>query len=391
MTQKLLGKFLSPQPRDRGTLPESPNPAAADKPLELCVVIPTFNEADNIARLIERLSETLAGIAWEAVVVDDESPDGTAEVVRAIAQTDRRVRILKRMGRRGLSSACLEGMLASAAPAIAVIDADLQHDEALLPDMLAALREDDLDLVVGSRFVPGGGTGDWSAQRLKASHLATRLSRLLLNVDLEDPMSGYFIIRRDAMEAAVPHVSGVGFKILLDLVASSPQPLKIRELPYEFRERQAGESKLDLWIAWQFLMMLWDKRLGRILPARFVSFSLVGTIGVLVHFVILSLLFRTAGVDFVVSQAIAAIGAMTGNFLLNNLLTYREKRLHGRQMLHGWFTFTLACGVGGVANVGIAAALFHGDIGWILSALAGIIVGAVWNYAVTSFYTWGRG
>lgn len=364
--------------------------ADPDKPLELCIVVPTFNEADNIARLIERLAETLEGLEWEAVVVDDWSPDGTAEVVRRIARTDRRVRILKRMGRRGLSSACLEGMLATAAPHIAVIDADLQHDEALLPAMLETLREEGLDLVVGSRFVAGGGTGTWSDRRLKASRLASWLSHRLVDVDLADPMSGYFVIRREALESAVPHVSGVGFKILLDLVASSPRPLRIRELPYQFRERQAGESKLDLLTAWQFLMMLWDKRLGRFVPARFVSFSLVGGVGVLVHFVILSLLFHAAGVDFVASQAVAAIGAMTGNFLLNNLLTYRDQRLRGRQMLRGWLTFTLACSVGAVANVGIAAALFRGDVGWFLSALAGVVVGAVWNYAVTAFYTWGR-
>ena len=197
------------------------------------------------------------------------------------------------------------------------------------------------------------------------------------------------MIRREAMESALQHVSGVGFKILLDLVASSPRPLKIRELPYRFRERQAGESKLDLLIAWQFLMMLWDKRLGRFMPARFVSFSLIGALGVLVHFAILGFLFRSVGADFVLAQAIATLGAMTGNFLLNNLLTYRDRRLHGRQLLRGWLTFTLACSVGAVANVGIAAALFHGDVGWFLSALAGVIVGAVWNYAATSFYTWG--
>jgi dolichol-phosphate mannosyltransferase len=159
-------------------------------------------------------------------------------------------------------------------------------------------------------------------------------------------MSGYFMIRREAMEPALHHVSGVGFKILLDLVASSPRPLKIRELPYEFRERQAGESKLDLLIVWQFLMMLWDKRLGRVMPARFVSFSLIGALGVVVHFAILSLLFQAAGADFVVSQALAAVGAMTGNFLLNNLLTYRDQRLRGGAMLRGWLTFTLACSVG---------------------------------------------
>lgn len=354
-------------------------------------MVPTFNEADNVARLIGQLSQTLEGIAWEAIVVDDESPDGTADAVRKIARCDRRVRILKRMGRRGLSSACLEGMLATAAPNIAVIDADFQHDEALLPVMLKALSEEDLDLVVGSRFVPGGGTGDWSEERLQASQLATRLSQRLVKVDLKDPMSGYFMIRREALEPILPRVSGVGFKILLDLVASSPRPLRIRELPYEFRERQAGESKLDLLIVWQFLMMLWDKRLGRVIPARFVSFSLIGALGVVVHFAILSLLFQAAGADFVVSQALAALGAMTGNFLLNNLLTYRDQRLRGGAMLRGWLTFTLACSVGAVANVGIAAALFHGDVGWILSALAGVVVGAVWNYAVTSFYTWGRG
>jgi dolichol-phosphate mannosyltransferase len=389
--QKLLGKPQRPLIRDRGALPGETEIAVRDAPLELCVVVPTFNEADNIARLIERLAETLAGIAWEAVVVDDESPDGTAEVVRRIARSDRRVRIMKRMGRRGLSSACMEGMLATAAPHIAVIDADFQHDEALLPAMLETLRGEDLDLVVGSRFVAGGGTGSWSAQRLKASRLATWVSRLLANVDLKDPMSGYFIIRREALDAAMPHVSGIGFKILLDLVASSPRPLRIRELPYEFRERRAGESKLDLLTAWQFLMMLWDKRLGRLMPARFVSFSVVGAFGVAVHFVILSVLYRTLGADFVASQAAAAVGAMTGNFLLNNLLTYRDQRLRGREMLRGWLTFTLACSVGAIANVGIAAALFRGDIGWFLSALAGVVVGAVWNYAATSFYTWRRG
>jgi len=372
-------------------LPGETDIAAPDKPLELCVVVPTFNEADNIARLIGRLAETLEGIEWEAVVVDDESPDGTAEVVRRIAATDRRVRILKRMGRRGLSSACLEGMLATAAPVIAVIDADFQHDEALLPAMLETLQSEDLDLVVGSRFVAGGGTGTWSAQRLKASRLASRVSHLLLNVDLADPMSGYFVIRREALEPAIPHVTGVGFKILLDLVASSPRALRIRELPYEFRERRAGESKLDLFTAWQFLMMLWDKRFGRLMPARFISFSLVGAVGVAVHFVILSLLFGALSVNFVAAQATAAVGAMTGNFLLNNVLTYRDQRLRGLEMLRGWITFTLACGIGAVANVGIAAALFRGDVGWFLSALAGVVVGAVWNYAATAFYTWRRG
>ena len=356
---------------------------------ELTVVVPTFNEAANVAAVVEAVDRALAGVDWELMFVDDDSPDGTAERVRAIAQADRRVRCVQRVGRRGLSSACVEGMLASSAPCLAVMDGDLQHDPALLRPMLDTLRGGQTDIVVGSRHVAGGGVGDFSAQRQGISRLATRLSRAVLKADLTDPMSGFFMLTRGALMGCLRGgVSGIGYKILVDLFASAPRPLRFVELPYTFRSRQAGESKLDSKVVWDYLMLLADKLVGRYVPVRFLAFSAVGGLGVGVHLVTLALVFRGLGVDFVSAQVIATLVAMTFNYVVNNSLTYRDRRRRGWRFLTGWLSFALACSVGAFANVGIAAWLFQRQTFWVVSALSGVLVGAVWNYAVTSVYTW---
>jgi dolichol-phosphate mannosyltransferase len=357
-------------------------------PIEISVIVPTFNERDNVLELVSRLERCLAGRAWEVIFVDDDSPDDTAALVRRLAQQDRRVRCLQRIGRRGLSSACVEGMLASGAPVLAVMDGDLQHDEELLPRMLDVLKQGDADVVVGTRYSAGGGVGQWEASRARMSRFATRLSRYVVRADISDPMSGFFALRREAFEAAVRQLSSIGFKILLDLVASSPAPLRICELPYQFRTRRAGESKLDSQAVWEYLMLLVDKLVGAYVPARFVAFAAIGGLGVAVHFVVLAALFGPLHVSFAASQTAAALVAMTSNFALNNALTYRDRRLRGWGWLKGWLSFTLVCSIGLLANVGIAAYLFASQTAWVLAALAGIAVGAVWNYAVTSAYTW---
>jgi dolichol-phosphate mannosyltransferase len=361
---------------------------------ELSVIVPTFNERENVAELVRRLDAVLHGTAWEVIFVDDDSPDGTAALVRELGRKDPRVRVVQRVNRRGLSTACVEGMLASSSPYLAVMDADLQHDERILPDLLAAVRDEGIDLAVGSRYTVGGGTGDWSADRQLVSRFATRLSRLVLKADLKDPMSGFFLLRREVLEEAVRELSGIGFKILLDIFASVPRPLRFREIPYTFRPRQAGESKLDSVVAWEYLIMLLDKSIGRYVPIRFVPFAFIGGIGVFVHMAVLWVVFQAMDRSFVAGQTIATLVAMTSNFFLNNMFTYRDRRLRGWGLVRGWVSFTLACSLGAVANVGIATYLFEsdaaGDIGWVLSALAGIIVGAVWNYAVTSVYTWSK-
>ena len=362
-------------------------PSPSKAPL-LSIIVPTFKERDNVTELISRLENSLRGTHWEIIFVDDDSPDQTAALVRSIGRDDSRIRCIQRIGRRGLSSACIEGLLASSANYLAVMDGDLQHDEALLPDMLKLLTTSNADVVIGTRYADGGGLGEWDQSRAVASRLATRLSRVILKANLSDPMSGFFMLRREAFDGAVRHLSGIGFKILLDLFASSPTPLKFKELPYQFRTRKAGESKLDSQVAWEYGMLLLDKLVGHIVPVRFIAFTLVGMSGLLVHLVVLALLFRQAEVGFVASQSAATIVAMSTNFALNNILTYRDRRLKGWKWLWGWCSFCLVCSVGALANIGIAAYLFSVDTIWIIAAVAGILVGAVWNYAVTMVYTW---
>ena len=360
--------------------------------LELAIVIPTFNERANVPLLIAKLDAALAGRAWEAIFVDDDSPDGTSDAARDIARRDPRVRVIQRIGRRGLSSACIEGMCATAAPCVAVIDGDLQHDETLLPKMLDALQADAaLDVVIGSRFCDGGGTGEWDRERVAKSAFATRLSRQVLKADLTDPMSGFFMIRSEIARGLVPVLSGIGFKILLDIMTASPKPLHFRELPYTFRVRTEGESKLDYVVAMEYLIALYDRMFGKVVPVRFAMFSAIGAMGAAVHLGVLFLLFRVAGLPFVTGTIVATIVAMTFNYLLNNALTYRERRLKGAALIGGWVSFCLVCAVGAAANVGLAAFLHnvqHGD--WRLSALAGIAVAAVWNFALSSRFVWGR-
>jgi dolichol-phosphate mannosyltransferase len=360
--------------------------------LELAVVIPTFNERANVPVLIASLDKALAGRNWEAIFVDDDSPDGTADAVRDLARLDNRVRVIQRIGRRGLSSACVEGMCATAAPFVAVIDGDMQHDETLLPKMFNALEGDDgLDVVVGSRFVSGGGTGEWDRDRVAKSAFATKLSRRVLKAELSDPMSGFFMIRTSVVRGLVPILSAIGFKILLDIMTASPKPLKFLELPYVFRTRTEGESKLDHVVAMEYLIALYDRMFGRVIPVRFAMFSAIGALGAGVHFAVLALLFRAMALPFVTATIVATIVAMTANFFLNNALTYREQRLKGRELFGGWVSFCVVCSVGAVGNVGVATFLRHVEHGdWRVSALAGILVAAVWNFALSSRFTWGR-
>lgn len=358
--------------------------------VELTIVVPTFNECDNVWEVVQRLDSCLRGYAWEVIFVDDDSPDGTADQIRKMARQDRRIRCIQRIGRRGLSSACTEGMMASSATYLAVMDADCQHDETALPRMVELLKAGKADIVVGSRYIDGGGIGNWNASRAKMSRFATRLSRLVIKQDLSDPMSGFFAFRGDVLNPAVRNLSNLGFKILLDLLASSPSPLRLKEVPYEFRNRHAGESKLDSQAMWDYLMLLLDKLVGHIVPVRFIAFGLVGAVGVVLHFAVLTTLFRWIGLSFAVSQASATIAAMISNFALNNALTFRDMRLKGWRWARGLALFVLVCGIGAFANVGIASYLFTRNRMWVLAAFAGIVVGAVWNYAMSAMYTWGK-
>ncbi len=356
---------------------------------ELTVVVPCFKERSNVQPMVTRLDAALAGISWEAIFVDDDSPDGTAQAVRAIARHDPRVRCIQRIGRRGLSSAVIEGAMASSSDFIGVIDGDLQHDETRLPDMLAALRAG-ADLAVGSRHVSGGSAAGLAGQwRHRISDSATRIAQLVLPVRLTDPMSGFFMLRADLFRQVAPQLTGQGFKILLDIVLSSSRRLVVKEVPVVFQPRLAGESKLDVLIALQFAGLLLDKLCHGVVPLRFISFSLVGLLGVGVHLLILDTA-RLFGIHFAVAQLIATVLAMLGNFYLNNVVTYRTVRLRGPALLRGLALFMLVCSLGAAANIGIAQLIYTAHGGWTPSALVGAVVGAVWNYAISATLVWNR-
>jgi dolichol-phosphate mannosyltransferase len=356
---------------------------------ELSVVVPTYNEAENVPLLVEKLKVALAGIDWEVIFVDDDSRDGTATVARSLAQSSGgRVRVVQRIGRRGLSSACVEGALASSAPYIAVMDGDLQHDERLLPKMLKSLK-DGAEIAVGSRFVPGGDVGEFAANRIKISKAGAQLAKLVVKQELSDPMSGFFMLRRDVFERVVRNLSAKGFKILLDIFASAPKPLKAVELPFTFGSRIKGESKLDTMVAWEYAMLLLDKMLGSYVPVRFLMYMGVGTFGLLVHFIVLWFTYKSQHLQFATAQTIATVIAMMFNYWLNNIVTYRDQKLKGMRFVYGFFSFAIICSIGALSNIGVASALFMEDSqAWWVAGILGGLLGSVWNYAMTSVFTW---
>jgi dolichol-phosphate mannosyltransferase len=354
---------------------------------ELTIVVPTLDERENLSPLIAGLDSVLAGVDYEILFVDDDSSDGTSDLAREIAQHDRRVRMLQRIGRHGLSSAVVEGMMASSSPYLAVIDSDLQHDEKILPAMLRKLRDENLDLVVATRNREGGSMGEMASYRRTLSAWGRRLSSFLCRTELSDPMSGYFVVTRAYVNEVARRLSGTGFKILLDLVVSSRRPVRLGEVPYVFRPRLHGRSKLDILVGLEYLELLADKLVGDFVPASYVVFGFAGSIGVLVHLVTIRLLrllpdFNLERAQFTSSAIVIGI-----NFLLNNQLTFRAARLRGRRLLMGMALFYIACSVGLSLNLHVLAYL-RGSVPWYIAATAGLAVGSVWNYWMSSMFVW---
>jgi dolichol-phosphate mannosyltransferase len=364
-------------------------PAAGVRPAPaLSIVIPTYNERGNIPIVVDRLRAGLAGIAWELIVVDDDSPDGTASLVKDIGATDSRVRCIRRLGRRGLSGACLEGILASQADFVAVMDGDLQHDETLLRSMLDLLRRDEANLVVATRYADGGTTHGLSFHRAWSSRVATRLALRAFDLRLSDPMSGFFMLRRTIVDRFAEELSTQGFKILLDIAITAHDDLRIAELPYTFRPRHHGESKLDAGAALEYLGLVLAKASNDLISLRFVLFCFVGAIGIAVHFAVLAASLYAIGLDFIWAQMAATMVAIASNFAINNILTYRDRRLKGWAYLGGMLGFYVISLVGVVSNIGVSDWLFSNAQKWWIAGLAGAVIGVVWNYVVASLLVW---
>lgn len=357
----------------------------------LGIIVPVLNEAANIGPFLKELESCLSGETWEVIFVDDESSDDTRRVVESLARKRGNVRLLERIGRHGLASACIEGMCSSMAPYLAVMDADLQHDPRILRDMLRALGDGPYNLAVGSRYVEGGGTGEWSQRRRQYSRLATMVSHFVTHqTQITDPMSGFFMIKRELFRKTVPGLCGKGFKILLDILSTAREDIVLIEFPYTFRTRLAGESKLSVSIILEFAILLLDKTFGKVVPYRFILFVLVGCSGALLHLTMLGSLFLGARVSFPLAQSIASLIAMVLNFTFNNSFTHRDRRLTGRKFLAGLFGFIAVCSIGAFVNVEIASYFYRLSVSWWISGLLGALIGSVWNYAVSATLVWRR-
>ena len=355
---------------------------------ELALIVPTFNERGNLREVLRQVAAALGDTPWELIFVDDSSPDGTAALAQEIGREDARVRCIHRIGRRGLAGACIEGFLATSAPVMAVMDADLQHDAALLARMLETLRAKSADLVIASRYSDGGSAGEGFSQfRQMASRFSTAIARTATGVRVTDPMSGFFMIRRAAFVPLAPELASEGFKILFDILATAHGKLKIEEVTYTFSARQEGASKFDTQNILDFLGLLLSKMSGGFIPVRFLSFAIIGAAGVLVHLAALQVI-KHSGFEFGEAQAGATLVAMTSNFFLNNATTYRDRRLRGVAALKGLLLFYAICGIGAVSNLGVASWLYAFHWRWIVAGFVGAVIGAIWNFTLTSQLLW---
>ena len=355
---------------------------------ELALIVPTFNERGNLREVLRQVAAALGDTPWELIFVDDSSPDGTAALAQEIGREDARVRCIHRIGRRGLAGACIEGFLATSAPVMAVMDADLQHDATLLARMLETLRAKSADLVIASRYSAGGSTGEGFSQfRQMASRLSTAIARSATGVSVTDPMSGFFMIRRAAFLPLAPQLASEGFKILFDILATAHGRLKIEEVTYTFSARAEGASKFDAQNILDFLGLILSKLSGGFIPVRFLSFAMIGAAGILVHLAALQVI-KHSGFEFAEAQAGATLVAMTSNFFLNNALTYRDRRLRGFAALKGLLLFYIICGIGTVSNLGVASWLYAFHWRWIVAGFVGALIGAIWNFTLTSQLLW---
>ncbi|MBS0965216.1 glycosyltransferase [Acetobacter okinawensis] len=355
---------------------------------DISIIVPCYNEVANVAPLVAMLEKALEGRRWEVIFVDDNSPDKTTDAVRALARQKAYVRGICRIGRRGLSTAVIEGALSSSAQIVAVMDGDLQHDESRLIALIDAVGSGACDIAVGSRHVEGGSNeGLANAWRHALSDGGIWLAQRFLPVRLSDPMSGFFALRQQTFEAIAPRLSGAGFKILLDLLLSSKQPLKVQEIACGFRPRVAGESKLDTLVMIQFAALLLEKFSRGLVPLRFVAFCLVGLAGVVANLGVMHLV-RLFWGSFSTAQAIGTIAAMGVNFYLDNNFTYRDRRLHGRRCVWGLLVFMLVCSVGALADVGVAHMMYAQSYRINEASLAGAVLAVVWNYTMSSTIIW---
>jgi dolichol-phosphate mannosyltransferase len=355
------------------------------------IVLPTFNERQNIIPIATRLLPLGKSHQIEILFVDDDSADGTADEIRELSQLHPCIRLIRRVGRFGLSSAIKEGILDATGDVVVVMDSDGQHDPDAVEQAVSALIKNDLDLVIGSRFHPDATINGLSAKRERNSNWANAVARFSLPRyrQLTDYMSGFFALRPAQCLPYVRQVDVSGFKFLYELLALSHGQLRVGEIPLTFQPRISGESKLNLAVVWDLGISILHTLLLRSVPRRALSFALVGTTGIATHLLLFSLGRHLLNLGFEQAQALAVICAASTNFLINNVLTFRAQQLKGIRILIGLLRFLMVTSLGMVANVGVSSAFYHRISHQpLLALLAGIAIDFVWKYAASSKFVW---
>ncbi|MBI1813080.1 glycosyltransferase family 2 protein [Candidatus Peregrinibacteria bacterium] len=358
----------------------------------LSLILPTYNEAQNLPELVPQIERALGGMSFEIIIVDDDSPDRTWKAARGISKDDAHVHVLRRIGRRGLSSAVIEGFLAAKGDVLAVMDADGQHDMGILPKLAHAVTTNG-GLAIGSRYAEGGSIGQWDERRHVMSRFATAFAIRLCRVTVKDPMSGFFAIHRSTFEEVLPRLNPKGFKILLDLLMHVSRATPVREVPFTFSNRRHGESKLSRRVQIEFLEYLYEACLGRYVPLTFVKYCLVGALGVAVNlgiYLVCSTLiaFDARFLGLSVPLLAGIEGAILFNFLLNNVWTVAPVRLEGGGAILGFLRYNVACLFGAFANYAVTAHLLSRSLGIVPAVALGALVGMIWNYTMSRMFTW---
>jgi len=369
--------------------------------VKVTIVSPTYNEAENIPRLVREVDRAMSGIDYELLIADDDSPDRTWAVAQELANQNPRVRVLRRTKNRGLSPAVIHAFLSSTSDYVGVIDADLQHDPAILPHMIAAV-DAGAEIAVGSRYVNGGGTGAWNAVRRFQSWVATKLAQTFLGVELSDPMSGYFVLPRDQFNRVYKQLDSSGFKILLEIIARLA-PAAIEEIPYTFRTRTAGQSKLSSRVVLQYLGQLWRlSSVSRYMSVRFVKFALVGASGTLVNLCAFLMFVSLFGLRDWRISALSSLVANLTNYVFNNAWTFVDRVHRGWSVLRGYVSYLAFSLIGLSASTLTFAGLFRvlniylrlaqsskeSYIFALACQFVAILVGTVFNYELNKRFTW---
>ena len=356
----------------------------------LSIVIPTYNERDNISKILAKIKNTLKDVTYEIVFVDDNSPDGTSEEVKNFMKKSSKIRLIHRIGRRGLSGAVIEGIFAANSELVAVMDCDLQHDETKLSEMLDMFSKNrSLDLVIGSRFTKKGKISEKAFSKIRelGSKITTLLVKKLLNINSSDPLSGFFMVKKETFLRNAENLQTQGFKILADFIATSGENLKIMEIGYNFKNRVAGESKMSFLTVLELIGLVFSQIFQGKVSIRFILFCMVGLSGIFVQLLITGVSMFLIN-QFATSQTLGIIAAMSSNYFLNNAITFQERKLKSFNLIRGLFSFYLICSLGAFANIAIASYIFGFSSNWLISSFIGALFGAVWNFTLTSIFTW---